>query len=66
MNTCLVVFSKKQHRGTLETTRTQKCASTGLIRKGDFGLGQSDLGFKIYLLSGFGCKNHKNHKNLFI
>ena len=46
-NVLWVVFLKKQHRGTPEMTRTQTCASTGLIRKGDFGHGQSDLGFKI-------------------
>ena len=47
MKIFLVVFSKKQHRGTPEMTRTQKCALTSLIRKGDFGHGQSDLGFKV-------------------
>ena len=46
-NVFWVTFLKKQHRGTPEMTRTQKCASTGFIRKGDFGHGQSDLGFKI-------------------
>ena len=47
MNTFLVVFSKKQHRGTPKVTRTQKMDSHYPTGKGDFWSSQSDLGLKI-------------------
>ena len=47
IKTFLIVFSKKQHRGTPEMTRTQELASQALIGKGTFWGLQSDLGVKI-------------------
>ena len=47
MNTFLVVFSKKQHRGTPKVTRTQKMDSHYPTGKGNFWSSQSDLGLKI-------------------